>query len=622
MTTITQGAVGSYIFSANESATITLDPSESARVVVTSASGAQKFGSTVSGTRTIGPFSAGDVLSITAIRGSVDYTVTVADYDTPARLAGRPTTRGRRVMMVGGSETARGFDTKNTQTAGDVVFDAANQLITVKLATHNMHTGAKVFLAAEDAIAPFLSGVTVVDNGFSMGAITVVDANTFTLPYWSMLPAGSPYLLLNGSNTLAFSVHKLQQYSATSKFNELNRWLNHPFGLVGSVATGSNNTMNMVERVPALAEMARQGLYDEIRGSLNIGNTLLYGSNHSWTAQQIVDQVVKDVTTLTSAVAPYGIVTIIELTVAQLNSTGLTVAGTMQVIEAIRQLANDTSLRILLEDEFTQSADPLTGLARTWTQLNGTDNVHPSNEGCVYYSAMHAQIAKPGAGFNVQRLAVNVLDNYKSDATSLQLFDPLLSTTPMVNSATLDARASGNVPEVVRAVSCQNGAGRSMVFTYERIGGVWNIVCTITAAAANDRFLITLANPAGVRGIETLMTTIASTVKATYFAGCDFGFVPITGNWGAIGTYFGASMTYGAVTALSGYLSSDSSNDTANADGPMSGPRMGPAIMPTFTVEKGTSVSAAGINFLAAASGAGTAQLRIALPTLRRIAAS
>lgn len=74
MTTVNAGATGTYTFTATQTVTVTLDPSETARVTITRA-GVIVYGCVLTSTRTIGPFLAADVLSITAQRTAIDYTV-------------------------------------------------------------------------------------------------------------------------------------------------------------------------------------------------------------------------------------------------------------------------------------------------------------------------------------------------------------------------------------------------------------------------------------------------------------------------------------------------------------------------------------------------------------------
>ena len=75
MTTVTAGSTGTYTFSASyNSVSITLDGAERAHVLVVSSAGALKCNDNIQTSRTLGPFAVGDVMTLTAIGGSVDFT--------------------------------------------------------------------------------------------------------------------------------------------------------------------------------------------------------------------------------------------------------------------------------------------------------------------------------------------------------------------------------------------------------------------------------------------------------------------------------------------------------------------------------------------------------------------
>jgi hypothetical protein len=74
MTTVSAGATGTATLAATSTINITLDPTEKAYVTV--ARGAVTlFGGSIASSCTIGPYLTGDVFTITAQRGAVDYTV-------------------------------------------------------------------------------------------------------------------------------------------------------------------------------------------------------------------------------------------------------------------------------------------------------------------------------------------------------------------------------------------------------------------------------------------------------------------------------------------------------------------------------------------------------------------
>lgn len=74
MTTVSAGTTGSYTFAAGEQANISPDADEAAYVVVTRGA-SQIYAATIRGGETIGPYLSGDVMSLTAQRGDIDYTI-------------------------------------------------------------------------------------------------------------------------------------------------------------------------------------------------------------------------------------------------------------------------------------------------------------------------------------------------------------------------------------------------------------------------------------------------------------------------------------------------------------------------------------------------------------------
>lgn len=80
MATVAAGASASETFSATANTVqITLDAGERAHVTVLSSAGALLYRNNLQNSQTIGPFAVGAVMSITAIGGSIDYTVVDGD---------------------------------------------------------------------------------------------------------------------------------------------------------------------------------------------------------------------------------------------------------------------------------------------------------------------------------------------------------------------------------------------------------------------------------------------------------------------------------------------------------------------------------------------------------------
>lgn len=82
MTTVTQGNTSSFTFAGADSVSIALAQGTQAHARVTSAAGVQKYCCAVNDSSTIGPFATGDILVVTAIRGSVDYAIAYGDGNT------------------------------------------------------------------------------------------------------------------------------------------------------------------------------------------------------------------------------------------------------------------------------------------------------------------------------------------------------------------------------------------------------------------------------------------------------------------------------------------------------------------------------------------------------------
>jgi len=82
MTTVTQGNASSFTFTGADSVTVTPAAGAVAHVAVISAAGVQKYKNAFRETRNIGPFSTGDVLSVTAVGANVDYVTLVGDATT------------------------------------------------------------------------------------------------------------------------------------------------------------------------------------------------------------------------------------------------------------------------------------------------------------------------------------------------------------------------------------------------------------------------------------------------------------------------------------------------------------------------------------------------------------
>ena len=85
MPTVTAGTSTSETLSARSTVAVTLDSAERA-IVSVARLGAQVARDLVSNGSTVGPYLAGDVLTVEALRGDVDYTVTAYTPAYPSKL--------------------------------------------------------------------------------------------------------------------------------------------------------------------------------------------------------------------------------------------------------------------------------------------------------------------------------------------------------------------------------------------------------------------------------------------------------------------------------------------------------------------------------------------------------
>lgn len=127
MPTISAGSAGSYTFTGTQTITITCDPAEVALWEVSRA-GRVVASSRAGNDQVIGPFQAGDVLTITAARGAIDYTVNAYDGAYALTAAQVSATQAlvsgagkNSVMVIGDSWGARHYSVSgNTKSYADI----------------------------------------------------------------------------------------------------------------------------------------------------------------------------------------------------------------------------------------------------------------------------------------------------------------------------------------------------------------------------------------------------------------------------------------------------------------------------------------------------------------------
>jgi hypothetical protein len=183
MTTVSQGTSSAYTFAANEMATLALSGGQQARVeVVDAITGKVKYGASTSVSETFGPFNVNDALTVTAIRGTVVYTIST--YTPP---------------VVGGTSTIAGATDYNTATlpaeqaaiAGKVSaptnWAAATNTPALTSGTAVLGSAYKNTSTGVTTLGAAIDGITVVNNGdmlvcFTAGTYTLVPANNIVPP--------------------------------------------------------------------------------------------------------------------------------------------------------------------------------------------------------------------------------------------------------------------------------------------------------------------------------------------------------------------------------------------------------------------------------------------------------
>jgi hypothetical protein len=183
MTTVTQGTTGTYTFAANEMVTLALTGSQQARVeVIDAVTGKVKYGATTSVSETFGPFNVSDALSVTAVRGSVVYTIST--YTPPSTGGGGSWgsitgTLGSQTDLAAALASALKAPTNWAASAG-------GGTPTLTSGTAVLGTAYKNTTAGTTNLSPAIDGISQV----SLNDILIC----FTAGTYTYLPAGGGYL--------------------------------------------------------------------------------------------------------------------------------------------------------------------------------------------------------------------------------------------------------------------------------------------------------------------------------------------------------------------------------------------------------------------------------------------
>lgn len=191
MPTISAGASGTYTFTATQTVTFTCDPMESALWDL-SRGGRVIASSRASNEQTIGPYQSGDVLTITAVRGAIDYTVNA--YNEVYSLSSAQTASVQALVSGDGMRVVVGGSLADTILIGNnttLWFPPGATLTSAGTVQHTLiRTGNAEFTSDATAIP----GVTIycADEATTSGAGTLRYTHATTSLAW-LAPGAAAY---------------------------------------------------------------------------------------------------------------------------------------------------------------------------------------------------------------------------------------------------------------------------------------------------------------------------------------------------------------------------------------------------------------------------------------------
>lgn len=179
MPTVAAGTSASATLAGSQTIALALDPNEEAQVSI-ARSGAQVYGASVRTSMTIGPYLSGDVLTITAARGAVDYTL--ASYSDPVIDA---VESAAIQALVSGAVIPEAY---GAVTGGADATAAIQAAIDAASAAYNATTGARATVYFQPAIYG-ITGLLLKPNvNYNFGAAYFKKlANGSSVPTNSML---------------------------------------------------------------------------------------------------------------------------------------------------------------------------------------------------------------------------------------------------------------------------------------------------------------------------------------------------------------------------------------------------------------------------------------------------
>lgn len=225
MATVSAGTTATETLTSAKTITISCDPTEKAQVFVFRAD-VQLFGGQIGNANTLGPYVTGDVVSITANRGDVEYTLT--DFTTPSAGPAAGTDTGYTSAGTGIALTAEHLQYHDIYR----VLGSGNVVIDVSAAQSGKVRGFMPDAAGSFTVVPhtnFDSGDWIVEAGASAssataagGLVTIVCQDggvmrvTSPQSYPSMsVTEATPYVTRTSTGTAVSGACELAGYDCT-----------------------------------------------------------------------------------------------------------------------------------------------------------------------------------------------------------------------------------------------------------------------------------------------------------------------------------------------------------------------------------------------------------------------
>lgn len=498
------------------------------------------------------------------------------------------------IFYCGGSSTARqNVIIPTANSPGRVVGDGSK--LTMTLTQDWLIQGGELAtMSAPSFGAPF-------DQTVAWGPLTKESATVVSLPYSG--PAGS--------STDQWHLLLANRFSPHNGFREINSLAGGMLRMVGNFSTGSTNAQQLERRIPTVAASSAH----VAAGSFGSGNSRLGG----YSAQSTADCIGRMFQVLKAA----GKFMLLELPSATANRTPADVAWGAELTQRLRILrAAEPMFDFIDPNDFTIL--PSTSQAIPAILRNSIDeNIHPGREFwtlCAPYTLaiLRRWFTIPASETVLQVMSMDRYSQEPSGGTNI--CEAGWSASGQA-AAALDSKASGTVWNEVGNMFSSGSAGRSGLWSIVEIkrpdgtgSGMYELVGNLTAGAAGDLFRLDITN-AGAALLKDRMP-----IGSKWIAGMVAGVFPGTAivreyNIGVFGI-----LTFPVLGDKAVKMAMAIDNLTEKVEGVLKHAWDCPMHTPEFTVStQATANAGTALRFEVVLDTAGTAQVRLRMPTVRPV---